>query len=103
MDLSKLMQQAQQMQAGMQEKQSKLEAEILEGEAGSGKVKVKANGAGEVLEITIDPSIVDPEDTEFLQDLVLKGVQDAIGKAKERTASEMGALTGGMDLGGLLD
>ena len=102
MDLSKLMQQAQQMQAGMQQKQAQLEAEVIEGSAGSGKVKVKANGAGEVLGITIDPSIVDPEDTEFLQDLVLEAVKDAISKAKQRTASEMGSLTGGMDLGGLL-
>ena len=96
------MQQAQQMQAGMQQKQAQLEAEVIEGSAGNDKVKVKANGAGEVLGITIDPSIVDPEDTEFLQDLVLEAVKDAISKAKQRTASEMGSLTGGMDLGGLL-
>ena len=102
MDLNKLMQQAQQMQAGLQQKQAALEAETVEGLAGNGKVTVKANGAGEILDIRIDPSIVDPEDTEFLQDLVLKGVQDAISKAKELTASEMGSLTGGMDLGGLL-
>ena len=96
------MQQAQQMQAGMQEKQAQLESQIIEAEAGSGKVTVKANGAGEILDIKIDPSIVDPEDTEFLQELVLKGVQNAITKAKDLTASEMGSLTGGMDLGGLL-
>ena len=102
MDLSKIMQQAQQMQAGIQQKQAKLASEIIEGSAGNGKVTVKANGSGDVLEIKIDPSIVDPEDTEFLQELVLTGVQDAIRKANELTASEMGSLTGGMDLGGLL-
>ena len=102
MDINKLMQQAQQMQAGLKQKQADLEAETIEGSAGNGKVTVTANGAGEVLDIKIDPSIVDPEDTEFLQDLVLKGVQDAINKAKERTASEMSSLTGGMDIGGLL-
>lgn len=102
MDLSKLMQQAQQMQAGMQQKQAQLETQIVEGSAGNGKVTVKANGAGEVLELKIDPSVIDPEDAEFLESLVLAGVQDAIKKASDLTASEMGSLTGGLDLGGLL-
>lgn len=102
MDLSKLMQQAQQMQAGMQQKQAQLESQIVEGSAGNSKVTVKANGAGQVLEIKIDPSIVDPEDTEFLQELVLAGVQDAIQKASDMTASEMKSLTGGLDIGGLM-
>lgn len=102
MDIAKLMQQAQQMQSGMQQKQAQLEAEIVEGSAGGGKVQVKANGAGEVLEIKIDPAVIDPEDAEFLEELVLSGVQDAINKAKELTASEMQSLTGGLDLGGML-
>jgi len=96
------MQQAQQMQAGMQQKQAQLESQIVEGSAGNGKVTVQANGAGQVLEIKIDPSIVDPEDTEFLQELVLAGVQDAIQKASDMTASEMKSLTGGMDIAGLM-
>lgn len=102
MDLSKIMQQAQQMQAGMQQKQAQLEKEVIEASAGGGKVTVKANGSGEVLDIQIDPSVIDPEDADFLQSLVLKAVQDAIAQAKEKTAAEMGSLTGGMDLGGLL-
>ena len=102
MDLSKLMQQAQQMQAGIQQKQAQLESEVIEGSAGNGKVTVKANGAGEVLGLKIDPSIVDSDDVEFLEELILAGVQDAINKAKDRTAKEMKSLTGGMDLGGLL-
>jgi hypothetical protein len=102
MDLSKLMQQAQQMQAGMQQKQAKLEAEVIEGSSANGKIKVKANGAAEVLEIKIDPSIVDPDDVEFLEELVLAGVQDALNRVKERTADEMKSITGGLDIGNIL-
>ncbi len=102
MDIAKLMQQAQQMQSGMQQKQAQLESQIVEGAAGGGKVQVKANGAGEVLEIKIDPAVIDPEDAEFLEELVLSGVQDAISKANELTASEMKSITGGLDLGGML-
>ena len=96
------MQQAQQMQAGLQQKQAQLEAEVIEVSAGNGKVNVKANGKGEILDLKIDPAIVDPEDTEFLQELILKAVQDAITQANELTQQEMGSLTGGMDLGGML-
>lgn len=102
MDLSKIMQQAQQMQAGMQQKQAQLEKEVIETSAGGGKVTVKANGSGEVIDIKIDPSVIDPEDAEFLQSLILTAVQDAIKQAKEKASAEMGSLTGGMDLGGLL-
>lgn len=102
MDLSKLMQQAQQMQTGMQQKQAQLVSKIVEGSAGGGKVKVRANGAGEVLEIKIAPAVVDPDDVDFLEELVLSGVQDAIKKATDLTASEMESITGGLDLGGML-
>ena len=100
MDLSKFMEQAQQMQAGIQKKQAELEQQTVEGAAGNGKVTVKANGSGDVLDIQIDPSIIDPEDADFLQDLVLKAVQDAISKANDLTKSEMGSIAG--DLSGLL-
>lgn len=102
MDFSKLMQQAQQMQAGMQQKQAELETKIVEGYAGGDKVKVKANGSGDILEINIAPEIVDPSDTEFLEELVLTAVQDALKKAKEESAAEMKSVTGGLDLGNML-
>ncbi|MFK7909949.1 MAG: YbaB/EbfC family nucleoid-associated protein [Akkermansiaceae bacterium] len=101
MDIQKLMKQAQEMQAGMQKTQEELAAKTVEATAGGGKVTVVANGAGDVISINIDASVVDPEDTEFLQSLVLSGVQDAIAKGKEMAASEMSKLTGGMGLPGM--
>jgi len=101
MNLAKMMKQAQQMQAGMLAKQEELAAQDFEASVGGGKVTVVASGSGDVKSITIDPSVVDPDDVEFLQDLVLKGVQEAVAKGKEATAAEMKKLTGGMGLPGL--
>lgn len=101
MDIQKLMKQAQQMQAGMQKTQEELAKAQVEASVGGGKVTVVANGAGDVQSITIDPSVVDPEDVEFLQDLVLSGVQEAVTKGKEMAAAEMSKLTGGLGLPGM--
>lgn len=99
MNIAKLMKQAQQMQAGMAAKQEELAQETVEVSVGGDKVKVTANCAGDVLAIQIDPSIIDPEDAEFLQELVLEGVKQAIDTGKEKSAAEMKKLTGG--LGGM--
>ena len=99
MNIAKLMKQAQQMQAGMAAKQEELAQETVEVSVGGDKVKVTANCAGDVLSISIDPAIIDPEDAEFLQDLVLEGVKKAIDTGKEKAAEEMKKLTGG--LGGM--
>ena len=101
MDIQKLMQQAQQMQAGMQKTQEELAAKNVEASVGGGKVTVVANGAGDVQSITIDPSVVDPNDVEFLQELILSGVQEAITQGKAMAAEEMGKLTGGLGIPGL--
>ena len=101
MDIQKLMQQAQEMQAGMQKTQEELAAKNVEASVGGGKVTVVANGAGDVQSISIDPSVVDPEDVEFLQELVLSGVQEAIAKGKEMATSEMSKLTGGLGIPGM--
>ncbi len=101
MNIEKMMKQAQQMQAGMLAKQEELAAMEFEAAVGGGKVKVVATGAGDVKSITIDPSVVDPEDVEFLQDLVLKGIQEAVAKGKEASAAEMKKLTGGLGLPGM--
>jgi hypothetical protein len=101
MDINKLMKQAQQMQAGMQKAQEDLAVKTVEASVGGGKVIVVATGAGDVQDIKIDPSIIDPDDAEFLQDLVLKGVQEAITKGKEMASGEMSKLTGGLNIPGL--
>lgn len=97
-DIMKLMQQAQQMQSRLQEIQDELEKQSVSATAGGGMVTVTADGKGQVTQITIDPSIVNASDVEMLEDLVLIAVRDAQKKAAELAASEMGKLTGGLDL-----
>ncbi|BCU78307.1 YbaB/EbfC family nucleoid-associated protein [Luteolibacter sp. LG18] len=101
MNIQKLMKQAQQMQAGLAAKQEELAQRTVEASVGGGKVTVVSTCAGDVLSIKIDPSVVDPSDVEFLQDLVLKGVQEAVNKGKEFAAAEMKKLTGGLGIPGL--
>ncbi|MFD0893613.1 YbaB/EbfC family nucleoid-associated protein [Luteolibacter ambystomatis] len=101
MNIQKLMKQAQQMQAGLAAKQEELAQRTVEASVGGGKVTVVSTCAGDVLSIKIDPSVVDPSDVEFLEDLVLKGVQEAVNKGKEFAAAEMKKLTGGLGIPGL--
>lgn len=96
MNLNKLMQQAQKMQEQIARTQAELEGRTIEVEAGGGKVKVTANGAGEVLAIKIDKTIVDPDDVEFLEELVLAGVRQAIEKGKSLAQSELAKISGGL-------
>jgi len=98
MNLNKLMKQAQQMQAGMQKAQEDLAKQTVESSVAGGKVSVTATGAGDVTNISIDPAIIDPEDADFLETVLLQGVQEAITKAKDLSNQEMGKLTGGMNL-----
>ena len=101
MNIAKLMQQAQKMQAGLAAKQEELAIQIVDASVGGGKVKVTATCAGDVLSIKIDPSVIDPADAEFLEELVLKGVQEAITLGKEKSAAEMKKLTGGLGIPGM--
>jgi len=86
------------MQAKMQSLQAELAEQTVEEAVGGGKVTVTANGSGEVLNIKIDPSIVDPEDVEILEDLVLSGVCKAIESGKALASDEMSKVTEGMGL-----
>jgi DNA-binding YbaB/EbfC family protein len=101
MNLNKLMKQAQKMQEEMAKTQAELEEKTVEVSAAGGKVKVVANGAGDVLSIKIAREIIDPEDAEILEDLILSGVQQAIAQGKELASSEMGKITGGLGMPGL--
>src|ERR1700732_3852144 len=101
MNLNKLMKQAQKMQEQMAKTQSELEEKTVEVEAGGGKVRVVANGAGDVVSIKIDKEIVDPNDGEFLEEVVLSGVKSAIEQGKALAQSEMTKITGGLGMPGL--
>jgi DNA-binding YbaB/EbfC family protein len=99
MDLNKLMQQAQQMQAEMAKAQAELAHETVEASVGGGMVTVTANGAGEIVAVKIKPEAIDPDDPETLEDLVLAGVNEALRSAQNLMQSRLGASLG--DLGNL--
>lgn len=89
------------MQEQMAKTQAELEEKTIEVQAGGGKVKVVANGAGEVISIKIDREIVDPNDVAFLEEVILSGVQGAIEQGKALAQSEMSKITSGLGLPGL--
>ena len=99
MDMNKMLQQVQQMQAEMLKAQEQLANETVEASVGGGIVTVTANGAGEIISIKIKPEAIDPDDPESLEDLVLAGVNQAIKNAQELMQSRLGGAMGG--LGGL--
>ena len=92
------------MQEELAKAQEEAANEIVEPSAGGGMVTVKANGAGDIVSIAIDPRAIDPDDPELLADLVLAAVNEALSSARGLMESKMsGLLPGGMgDLGGLL-
>ena len=97
-NLSGLMKQAQQMQAKMAEMQAKLEGMEIDGEAGAGLVKVTLNGKGDLRKLQVDPKVVDPADTEMLQDLIVAAHANAREKLEAMAAAEMQKVTGGLQL-----
>lgn len=99
-NINNLMKQAQAMQKQMADMQKQMEIAEFEASVGGGAVSVKVNGKKEILGINIKPEVVDPEDVEMLEDLVLSAVNEALRKAEEESAKQMGKLTGGMNLPG---
>lgn len=98
---SEMMRQVQKMQQDMQEKQAELDARTYDVSAGGGVVKVKINGKKEILNIDIDPEIVDPDDIETLSDILVAAVNEAIKKVDTTNDAEMGKITGGLNMPGL--
>jgi nucleoid-associated protein EbfC len=101
-NMGNMMKQAQKMQAKMAKVQEDLKNEVVEASAGGGMVKVSITGDMQVTSVTIDPSAIDPDDAEMLQDIVLAAVNEAIRSAQELAASRLGEVTGGMNLPGLM-
>jgi len=101
MDLSNIMQQAKDMQEKMARIQENLAKKTITGSAGGGMVLVTVNGQGDVLSITIEEAVVDPQEVAMLQDLIVAATNDAIRKAKELSKQELGQLTGGLNIPGL--
>ncbi|MDK2822008.1 MAG: nucleoid-associated protein EbfC [Clostridia bacterium] len=101
MNINKMMKQMQKMQAKVNKLQEELADRTVEASAGGGVVKVTANGRQEIVNITIDPAAVDPEDVEMLQDLVLAAVNEALHQSQEMVTKEMGKITGNIRIPGL--
>jgi hypothetical protein len=88
----------QKMQKEMMEAQEALNAEQFEGAAGGGMVKVTVTGQREIVEVNLDPAVVDPDDIEMLQDLIVVAANEALKKVDEKTNATMGKFTQGMNL-----
>ena len=80
----------------MEEAQKELEEKEVEAAAGGGAVKVKVSGKKEIVAVTIDPEVVDPDDVEMLEDLLVAAVNEALEKVDAETTSAMSKFTGGM-------
>ena len=100
-DMNKMLREAQRMQDELAKAQQEAANEIVEASAGGGMVTVKANGAGDVVSITIDPKAIDPDDPELLQDLVLAAVNEALRSAQALAQSKLGGSLGSLGLPGL--
>jgi len=99
--LGNMMKQAQQMQQKMVRIQEEMAQREVEASAGGGMVTVVVNGKQELLSIKIDPSAVDPQDVDMLQDLILVATNEAVRKSQDMMQQEMSKLTGGMNIPGL--
>jgi DNA-binding YbaB/EbfC family protein len=101
MRLDAIMKQAQKMQAKMEEIQKKLAEMRFEGSAGGGMVRAVVDGQQNLLEVKIDPEVVNQNEVDMLEDLILAAVNESRRKSQEAAAAEMKAITGGIAIPGL--
>jgi DNA-binding YbaB/EbfC family protein len=100
--IGKLMKQAARIQRQMEEIQAQLSAKTVEGTSGGGAVKVVAKCDGTLASIKIDPQALNPSDAQLLEDMILSACNTALSQAKEISNSEMGKVTSGLSLPGLM-
>lgn len=96
-----LMKEAQKLQAQIEAMREEVAKKKVEATAGGGMITVEANGNQEIVSIRIDPDVIKPDEREMLEDLVLAAVNEALRKARELMAAEMGKLAGGLKIPGL--
>ena len=101
MDMNKMLEQVQQMQAQMQKAQEELKNETVQATAGGGMVTVTATGGGEIKEIKIDPKAIDPDDPEMLEDMVVAAVNEALRSSQSMMEAKLGPALGGLQGMGL--
>jgi len=95
-NLNQLLKQAQKMQENLAKVQEELANITVEGTAGGGMVKVVANCQNQIISVTIEPEVIDPEDKEMLEELIVAAVNQALENAQKRSQEEMSKVTGGM-------
>lgn len=102
MDMKQMMCQAQKMQKELNKAQEEIATMSFEATAGGGMVTAVASGDMAITSLTIDPDAVDPEDVEMLQDMVVAAVNEALRGVSELSNQRMSAVTGGMNIPGLM-
>ena len=100
-NMNQMIKQAQKMQEQMLKMQEEMESKSFEATAGGGAVRVVISGKRELQEIELKPEVVDPDDVEMLQDLIVAAVNEGLRKMEVDNASQMGQLTGGLNIPGL--
>jgi len=100
-NMGNIMRQAQAMQDQLAKVQEQAATKVADGSAGGGMVTVKANGAMEIVSITINPEVLKSDERDLLQEMIVVATNDALRKAKDLMAGEMKAITGGMKIPGL--
>ena len=101
MNIGQIAKMAQQMQTQMAQAQEELKQTVLEATAGGGAVRVVITGAQEIRAIEIDPSAIDADEAEMLQDLVMTAVNEAIGRSKQLEKDRMAGIAGSMGIPGM--
>jgi DNA-binding YbaB/EbfC family protein len=101
-NMQKQLQQMQAMQRRMEEMQAELETKEVEATAGGGAVSVTVSGKKEIVKVSIKPEVVDPDDVEMLQDLIMVAANEALRQIEEMSQNEMGKLTGGLSIPGIM-
>ena len=101
MNQSAMLKQAQKMQQEMIRMQQEQEAKTFSATAGGGMVTATVNGKHELVNLSIKPEAVDPDDVEMLQDTIIAAVNEAMRAAVNEATNNMSRLTGGLNLGGL--
>ena len=96
-NMQNLMQQAQAMKEKMEQAQQELEETVFEGVAGNGLVTIQVNGKYEIEQLKLDPKIVDPDDTEMLEDMIIAAYNDAVTTLKETQKETMGEMPTGLN------
>ena len=96
-----MLKQAQELKSKLDKAQKELKNVVVEADSGKGAVKVTMNGKQEILSIKISSKVIDANKTEYLEELVLKAVSEALAKSQKAAAKQLSGLTGGMKIPGL--